>query len=131
MRGRCRHQAGSDVACRSGNLSKRYPSVIILEFYAIDACGKADLRLKSRVAELIEESSKRAAVAGDKIFEADFTLWGAEHGEIFLGGIGTEGRDMAFADLKPKFLKNTSAAVGVKNGAIGRSGGVKNAVHGE
>ena len=104
---------------------------LFLEFYAIDACGKADLRLEGGVAEVGEQGSKGAAVAGDKIFEADFTLWGAEHGEIFLGGIGTEGRDMAFANLKTKFVKNTSAAVGGKNGAIRRSGGVKNAVHGE
>ena len=108
-----------------------YPFAIILfKCYRIELCGKADLCFKGGVTKSVQKGSKRAAVAGSKVFETDLTFRIAINGKVFLAGISAERGNGAFTNGKAEVVEDAGTAVGGEYAAVGSSEGERSASHG-
>ena len=78
----------------------------------------------------MQKGSKRAAVAGGKVFETDFAFGIAINREVFLAGISAERRNVAFTNSKAEVVEDTGTAVEIEDAAVGSSKRERSANHG-
>jgi hypothetical protein len=78
----------------------------------------------------MQKGSKRATVAGSKVFETNLAFGIAIDREVFLAGISAERGNGAFTNGKAEIVEDAGTAVGGEDAAISSSKRERSASHG-